>query len=85
MRWHNEEHRHSGIRYVTSQQRHSRQDKAVLSARHNLYLKAKQRHPARWSGNTCNWSAIGAVIFNPERNSVVQLAANDHQTQHDAA
>ena len=28
MGWYNEEHRHSGIRYVTPQQRHNSQDKA---------------------------------------------------------
>ena len=85
MRWYNDEHRHSGIRYVTPKQRHSGQDKAVLAARHDLYLKAKQRHPARWSGNTRNWSAIGSVTLNPERDSVVQLTTNDHQTQRKAA
>jgi transposase InsO family protein len=85
MRWYNDEHRHSGIRYVTPQQRHSGQDKTVLAARHDLYLKAKQRHPARWSGNTRNWSPISAVTLNPEHDSVVQLAANDQQTQRYAA
>jgi putative transposase len=85
MRWYNEEHRHSGIRYVTPEQRHSGQDKAILAARHELYLKAKQRHPARWSGNTRDWSHIAAVTLNPERDTVVQLPANDHQTQHEAA
>ena len=33
LRWHNHEHRHSGIRYVTPLQRHEGGDKALLEAR----------------------------------------------------
>ena len=69
--WYNEEHRHSGIRYVSPQQRHSGQDVALLAARHALYEQARQRHPARWSGPTRDWSPIGAVTLNPERDELV--------------
>jgi hypothetical protein len=65
------EHRHSGIRYVTPGQRHCGQDHAILAARHALYLKARERNPERWSGATRNWSPVGAVTLNPERDSVV--------------
>ena len=71
VRWYNDEHRHSGIRYVTPGQRHCGADQAVLAARHELYLKARERNPARWSGTTRDWSPIGAVTLNPERDSVV--------------
>ena len=74
MRWYNDEHRHSGIRYVTPAQRHSGQDQTILAARHELYLKARQRNPARWSGATRDWSPIGPVTLNPERDSVVKAA-----------
>lgn len=47
----NFEHRHSGIRYVTPAQRHVGDDRALLAARHALYAKARERNPARWSGN----------------------------------
>src|SRR5574343_1039550 len=43
VRWYNVDHRHSGIRYVSPQQRHDGQDKAILDARHALYLQAPQR------------------------------------------
>lgn len=52
VRWYNVDHRHSGIRYVSPQQRHAGQDKAILAARHALYLQAQQRNPARWSRDT---------------------------------
>ena len=69
--WYNEEHHHSGIRYVSPAQRHDGRDQAILAARHALYQQARERNPARWSGNTRDWSHIGAVTLNPERDSVV--------------
>ena len=33
--------------------------------------KARARKPARWSGTTRDWTPIGAVTLNPERDSVV--------------
>ena len=72
VRWYNHEHRHSGIRYVSPAQRHAGDDHAILDARHALYSRARELHPARWSGRTRNWSPIGAVTLNPERDSIVR-------------
>lgn len=83
--WYNVDHRHSGIRYVSPQQRHAGQDKAILGARHQLYLQARQRHPARWSGATRDWSHIGPVTLNPERDAVVKMAVGVQHTQSQAA
>jgi putative transposase len=69
--WYNVDHRHSGIRYVSPAQRHGGEDEAILAARHQLYRQARERHPARWSGNTRNWSPITVVTLNPERDSIV--------------
>ena len=80
VRWYNDEHRHSGIRYVTPGQRHAGQDHAILSARHELYLQARERNPARWSGATRDWTPIGHVTLNPERDCIVKAhcaALND--------
>jgi transposase InsO family protein len=71
VRWYNVDHRHSGIRYVSPEQRHAGDDHAILAARHALYTAARKRNPARWSGATRNWSPIGTVTLNPERDSVV--------------
>lgn len=76
--WYNVEHRHSGIRYVTPDQRHTGADKAILEARHAVYLEARERNPARWSGHTRNWSHIDSVTLNPERDKVV---ADEKQRQ----
>lgn len=72
VRWYNFEHRHSGIRYVTPAQRHAGEDVAILAERHETYLQARERQPRRWSGNTRDWSHIGAVTLNPERDSVIR-------------
>jgi transposase InsO family protein len=64
-RWYNVDHRHSGIRYVSPQQRHTGDDQTILAARHELYSQAQKRNPARWSGKTRDWSHIGAVTLNP--------------------
>ena len=84
VRWYNVDHRHSGIGYVSPQQRHAGEDRAILAARHALYAQAKQRNP-RWSGNTRNWSHTGVVTLNPERDALVSMAADAQHTQQKAA
>jgi transposase InsO family protein len=73
--WYNFEHRHSGIRYVSPAQRHAGEDYAILAARHAVYLQARARNPARWSRHTRNWTPIGAVMLNPEKDSVVRIGS----------
>ncbi|MBB5411364.1 transposase InsO family protein [Paraburkholderia sp. HC6.4b] len=41
VQWYNFEHRHSGIRYVTPAQRHAGDDRALLAARHALYVQTR--------------------------------------------
>ena len=79
--WYNLDHRHSGIRYVSPAQRHAGEDPAILAARHALYLQARERNPARWSGDTRNWAPVGAVTLNPERDSVIKTHLAGQNTQ----
>ena len=69
--WYNTQHHHSGIRYVSPADRHAGRDHAILAARHAVYAAARERNPARWSRTTRNWTPIGAVTLNPEREAVV--------------
>jgi len=73
--WYNQEHRHSGIGYVTPAQRHAGQDRALLAARHEIYQRARHANPRRWSGQTRDWTPVAAVTLNPERNSAIQAAS----------
>jgi putative transposase len=77
--WYNVEHRHSGIRYVTPAQRHTGEDRQLLQARHALYQAARERNPARWSGQTRDWNPIGAVTLNPENDGAIQAVASRNQ------
>jgi putative transposase len=79
--WYNVDHRHSGIRYVSPAQRHNGDDTAILAARHALYSGARQQNPARWSGNTRNWSPVGAVTLNPERDCIIKSHSASNNSQ----
>ncbi len=64
--WYNFVHRHSGIKFVTPNQRHTGQDVAILAARKDLYESARNHHPERWARATRNWAKIDAVQLNPD-------------------
>jgi putative transposase len=76
VQWYNDEHRHSGIRYVTPAQRHAGQDGRILAARHVVYQDARSRNPQRWSGQTRNWKPVGVVTLNPERDIIIRAATS---------
>jgi len=73
--WYNEEHQHSGIRFVTPAQRHSGADREILRKREEVYAAAKKRRPNRWSGATRDWSRIEEVRLNKAPNKDVAMAA----------
>ncbi len=58
--------------FVNVEHRHHGEGRAILAARHALYATARELNPARWSGKTRNWSPIGTVTLNPERDCVVK-------------
>ena len=64
--WYNTVHLHSGIRFVTPEDRHSGRDVEILRRRKRVYEQARARHPERWSGNTRNWNQIKEVVLNPD-------------------
>lgn len=65
--WYNEQHRHSGLKYVTPEQRHRGAAPAVLARRTAVYQAARVRHPQRWSTGIRNWKLDDTVTLNPER------------------
>jgi len=67
--WYNTEHRHSGIQFVTPDERHRGQDREILGNREVVYAIAKAKHPERWSAKTRNWEPVGNVWLNPEDTS----------------
>lgn len=65
--WYNNQHRHSAIRYVTPNQRHSGEEITILEQRKDVYGAAKEKNPARWSGQIRNWNRIENVWLNPPK------------------
>jgi putative transposase len=65
--WYNTEHLHSGIRFVTPEDRHTGRDIAILAAREEVYAAAQAAHPERWSRGTRNWTQVAEVRLNPPR------------------
>lgn len=65
--WYNGEHRHSGLQYVTPDQRHRGEAEGLLAQRKAVYAAAKEKHPQRWTGEARNWHLENRVWLNPER------------------
>lgn len=61
MSWYNNEHLHSGIKFVTPSSRHEGNDKNILQLRKKVYIEAKNKNPNRWSKETgigLDWRSI---------------------------
>lgn len=63
--WYNFEHRHSKIKFVTPDQRHTGKDIELLKKRKETYQNAKLKNPERWSKEIKNWDWIEEVSLNP--------------------
>jgi len=72
--WYNNDHRHSGIKFVTPSQRHRGEDKAILQQRNRVYEMAQLRTPRRWSRKTRDWHPVGEVTLNPESEEIAEAA-----------
>ncbi len=70
--WYNHEHKHSALKFVTPNERHSGVDKTIMASRKKTYEAAKTKHPERWSGDTRNWNLPVEVWLNPpsDKNTV---------------
>lgn len=67
VRWYNTEHRHSGLNYVTPQQRHEGSADQILAKRKRVLEAAKAENPRRWSGDIRDFSLPESVTLNPEK------------------
>lgn len=77
VRWYNEEHRHSGIQFITPAERHCGKDLEILRNRKAVYAAAKERHPERWSGETRDWSPVNEVWLNPDNEEISSEVIRD--------
>lgn len=64
--WYNDEHRHSGIGWVTPSQRHSGEDVELLERRRELYEEQRRKNPARWGSRPARgWERKKSVSLSP--------------------
>ena len=61
--WYNKVHLHSGIKFITPEDRHNRRDVKILKNRHQVYQEERLQYPERWSGKTRNWNPPTEVIL----------------------
>lgn len=76
--WYNNEHLHSGIKFVTPVSRHEMKNGEILKNRKRVYEEAKLKNPNCWSGETSNWDKIEKVYLNylqEEKNIDISLAS----------
>jgi transposase InsO family protein len=63
--WYNHENLHSGINYVTPNERHQGKDAVKLAARHSVYEMAFRQNPKRWRRGVRSWEYQNVVFLNP--------------------
>lgn len=71
VRWYNKKHLHSGIKYVTPDQRFKRKDITILKKRAKLYEEIMAKNPLRWINKfTKNWDRIESVYLNKRKDQI---------------
>lgn len=63
--WYNNVHYHSGLNYMTPNDRHNGKGSIIMEKRHRVYEEARKKHPERWTKQTRDWSLPDKVALNP--------------------
>jgi len=71
--WYNNHHHHSGIKFVTPNERHSGKAADIIANREKVYAAARQRNPKRWTRGLRNWKLPQLVALNPTEEVKTQL------------
>lgn len=65
--WYNFNHHHSGLNFLTPNQRHNGLAQQIFMNRTTVYEAARAKNPERWAKGIRNWSLGDRVWLNPER------------------
>ena len=69
--WYNYEHLHSGIKYVTPNQRFMKKDIEILKNRKKVYELAKRKNPKRWINKSIkNWDRTDVIYLNKRKDQI---------------
>ena len=74
--WYNTEHRHSGIGYITPEQRHCKEGSMIMAKRNSVIVKAYTAKPERWSRKPALWENAEVVYLNPSAETRELLSAS---------
>jgi len=67
--WYNQEHKHSGLQYVTPMQKRTGKHISIFRKRNKILQAAKDKHPERWGCRaTKKYSVVNAEVLNPAEN-----------------
>jgi hypothetical protein len=64
VKWYNFSHLHSALGFVTPESMHTGKAEEILANRREVYRKAREANPERWSGQTRSWSAPTMSFLN---------------------
>jgi putative transposase len=64
--WYNTEHRHSGIGYITPEDRHQGRTPQIMAHRNETLAAARAKYPERWPNGQMHWNEYPVVYLNPE-------------------
>lgn len=72
VRWYNKEHHHSGLNFLTPEQRHNGLSDQIFENRKAVYEAAREAHPERWSKAPRDWSLDEEVWLNPVKPEFIE-------------
>lgn len=67
VKYYNVEHRHSGLKYITPEQRHNGDYEKILENRKALLESARGKNPERWTKNIQSCELDEVIYLNPVR------------------
>ena len=73
--WYNHRHRHSGIKFVTPEQRRFGEAVEICRQRNHVYEQARLANPKRWSRSIRCWKQPELVWINPPTDDLVAQTA----------
>lgn len=76
--WYNTHHRHSGIGYITPNDRHESRAPRIMEHRNQVLEAARKQRPERWPHGQMKWEENPVVYLNPNpttRESIMQKSA----------
>jgi transposase InsO family protein len=76
--WYNTKHRHSGIGYISPEDRHAGRTPQIMTHRNNVLEQVRRKHTERWPNGQLHWEKYPVAYLNPDpqtRESLMRRSA----------